>query len=341
MGDAKTEWPCPRFRCVRLALWVLAMLVGAASAAQPNGPDGNLPLPPNRLAHRLQHDAFEITKADDTSGRGIISRELMDVRKLTLVFPDDGFTTEAKWKAATAGGEGWDNSPRREIAAYAVQQLFLDPAEYIVPPTVVRCIDFETYRAIAKDPEATFPHTQCVFGALTAWLQHVKTPDAALESERFSRDPRYAYYFGNVNIFAYLIAHRDASVTNFVISTDPDNPQLFSIDNGIAFSGVLYNFFGRQFDKIVVGGLPRRTIDRLRRLTPEAFDRFGVLDELHTDADGVLRSTPPSANANPEVGVRRIANGVQLGLTREEIDGMKARWRQLLERVDRGEVSTF
>jgi len=324
-----------------LAMTVFALLLASASAAQPSGPEGNLPLPPDALEHRLQYGRFEITAVGDTHGRGILSRALMDVHKLTLVFPEDGFSTGAKWRAAPGSGEGWDNSPRREIAAYAVQQLFLDPAEYVVPPTAARCIDLATYGPINSHPQPTFPDTRCVFGVLAAWLQHIETPDDALESERFSRDLRYAYSFGNVNIFTYLIAHRDASVTNFVISTDPNNPQLFSIDNGIAFSGMLYNFFVPQFDHIVVGGLPQRTVDRLRRLTPTDFERLGAIDELRAGADGVLRSVPPSANADPDEGTRLFANGIQLGLTRSEIDAMKRRWHQLLDRIDRGELPTF
>ena len=56
------------------------------------------------------------------------------------------------------------------------------------------------------------------------------------------------------------------------------------------------------------------------------------LDDLRADA-GVLRSVPPSANADPDEGRRLIANRIQPGLTRSEIDGMKTRWHELLERI--------
>ena len=68
----------------------------------------------------------------------------------------------------------------------------------------------------------------------------------------------------NLNLLAYLIAHRDARSSNFLMPTDPSNPRVFSIDNGIAFGGVLYNFFTWHFDEIRTGGLPRQSIDRLR-----------------------------------------------------------------------------
>ncbi len=328
-------------RRTALGVAALALLPAATVQAQPSGPKGNLSVAPKVLEHRLRNDRFEIAAVKDTSGRGIISRTLMDVRRLTLRFPKDHFTTEVKWKPAAHGGEGWDNSPPHEIAAYAVQQLFLDPVDYVVPPTSGRCIDFGTYQPISAHAEPTFPHTQCVFGVLSAWLQNVKIPDDALERSRFSHDPRYAYHFGNVNILAVLIAHRDASRTNFVISTDAKNPHLFSVDNGIAFSAELYNFFGEQFDHVVVGGLPKRTIDRLRKLTPASFDRFGVIEEYGIDSVGILRPRPVSGNADPKASTRVLPDGVQIGLTQDEIDAMKKRWQQLLERVDRGEIPTF
>jgi hypothetical protein len=83
--------------------------------------DSTLPAPPATLEKRLQDD-FTIA-AEHAAGGGV-----MGARKLTLVF-QDGFRMGAKWKAAPAGGDGWNNSPRREVGAWAVQELFLDPAD--------------------------------------------------------------------------------------------------------------------------------------------------------------------------------------------------------------------
>src|SRR5690242_192165 len=44
-----------------------------------------------------------------------------------------------KWKPAAPGGDGYNHSPRRELAAYALQKLYLDEGDYVVPPTVARC----------------------------------------------------------------------------------------------------------------------------------------------------------------------------------------------------------
>jgi len=63
--------------------------------------------------------------------------------------------------------------------------------------------------------------------------------------------------------------------------------------------------------------------------------------ELRLGPDGVLRSVPPSANVDPRKGQRTLPDGMQFGLTSEEIDGMKSRRQELLDRVDRGQIGTF
>ena len=50
--------------------------------------------------------------------------------------PEEQLILKAKWKRAPWMGEGINNSPRREIGAYAAQKLFLQPWEYVVPPTL-------------------------------------------------------------------------------------------------------------------------------------------------------------------------------------------------------------
>jgi len=309
------------------------MLLGGA-VAQPSGPNGNLPMPPEPLRKRLQDDRFYIVKESRANG-GIMGAE-----KLTLTFPSDGFTTAAKWKKAPGDGDGWNNTPRREIGCYVVQQLFLDPDDYVVPPVAARCIPLDVYRAIDDSPRPNVPRGECVFGTLSAWITNVHMPEAPLERSRFSRDTRYAYHVGNLNLFTYLVEHRDAKDNNFLIPDDQDNPQVFSIDNGISFSGA-YNPFVRHLDHIEVGGVPVKSVERLRKVTRADLDRLGVLGELRLDANGVLRSVPSSANVDPSVGVRHLDDGFQFGLTAEEIDGVATRLATLLQRIDRGELIVF
>lgn len=295
----------------------------------------DLPSPPVRLIDRLRNDDFVIASVD-AAGGGV-----MGAKKLTLVFPKDEFTIDGKWKAAPTGGEGWNNSPRREIGVYAVQELFLDPDHYPVPPVVARAISLDAYGVVDKDAAPNIEGTRCVFGAMAAWLENVAQPEHAFDPKRVAADARYAFHFANLNLLAYLVAHRDARSNNFLMPKDPSNPRVFSIDNGIAFGGVFYNFFTWHFDEIRTSGLPRSSIDRLRRVSRETLSGLAVLGELRADPAGVLRAVTPGENLDAHVGTRVAPGRVQFGLTVEEIDAVATRLQELLARIDAGELGVF
>ena len=315
-------------------LFAAALLAAATAAAQPSGPQGNLPLPPAQMLQRLQRDEFQIVSAKGAGG-GVRGAE-----KVELAYAD-GEHIAAKWKAAPASGDGWNNSPRREIASYALQQLFLDPDDYVVPPVTARCIALDTYAPIRRDASPTLEGSRCVYGVLAAWLTNVAQPDKAFDRERFSKDPEYAERFADLNLFAYLAAHRDARDNNFLESKDPANPQLFSVDNGIAFGGVLYNFFTWHFDELHTSVLPKHAVERLRGIRASDLARLGVLQELRADANGVLQTVEPGPNLDPEQGTRLSPGHIQFGLTRAEIDAIAERLRVLLEKIDGGAVGVL
>ncbi len=311
-----------------------AVLVAATAVAQPPDPGGNIPLPAPQLQQRLQHEPFAIVAVDDTEGG------IMFTSRLELAFAAPP-RIAAKWKEAPCDGESWNNAPRREVAAYVVQQLFLDPHDQVVPPVAIRCIPLPVYRPVDDDADPTRPPHPCVLGTLSAWLHGVTQPDDIFVPDRFRRDRRYAYHFANFNLLAVLITHRDRKDSNFLMATDALNPQVFSIDNGIAFGGVAYNVFIRHFDQLAVADLPRTSVERLRRVTPDQLAALGVLVELQPDDAGVLQAVPPGPNADPHAGVRPAGDGIQFGLTAEEIARIARQRQWLLERVDRGAVGLF
>lgn len=320
---------------VRRAGTLAMVMVGVAAtvSAQPSGPKGNIPLPAPELQRRMQNDPFEVVDVGTTHGG------IMETEKVTLQFAD-GVRVQAKWKAAPSGGEGVNNSPRRELAAYTVQQLFLDPEDFVVPPVAVRCIPLDDYAPIKRGASPNLPKAKCVYGLLSAWLENVREPDRMWDRERFSRDPRYAYHFANLNILTMLILHRDAKASNFLMSTDPANPQIFSVDNGISFSGI-YNFLTWHYDHLVVGGLPGASLDRLRQVSSGQLQRLAVLAELQPDADGILRPAPATPDTDHTLGIRQVGDGIQIGLTDEEITGVDQRLHELLAAVTTGEEQRF
>ena len=84
---------------------------------------------------------------------------------------DDGWGLAG---GATYKPEGWNNVPRKEAAAYQIQKWFLDPHEYVVPPTVTRCIRLEEFRVVDPEPEPTADSGTCVFGASSLWIVDVE-----------------------------------------------------------------------------------------------------------------------------------------------------------------------
>jgi hypothetical protein len=310
-------------------------LIATRAAAQPSGQNGNLPLPPGEIERLMATGELEIEKVEGAGGG------VMGAQKLGLEFDKPDIEFSVKWKAGASGGEGWNNAPRREIAAHKIQQLFLDPVDYVVPPVVVRCIPLKTYEPVEKDAAPTFEGTQCVFGSFSVWLKNVTMPKKAFDPERFKTDTRYAFHFANLNLLTYLIDHRDARQNNFLISTDPANPQTFSIDNGISFGGVLYNFFTSHLDRLRVGGLPQRSIERIRTITHDQWQRLAVVAQMQVDQQGILQSVPPTAPLDPNEGSRWRDGVLQLGLTTEEIAAVETRAQELLAEVDKGAIKPF
>ena len=210
-----------------------------------------------------------------------------------------------------------------------------------MPPVVARAIGLDAYRAVDEKAAPTIDGTRCVLGAAALWLTDGTPPEEVFDRQRFADDPRYAYHFANLNLLAYLISHRDARKNDFLSLDDANDPRIFLIDNGIAFSGFVFNFFTANFDKIRVPGLPRLSIDRLRRVGARELQRLAVLGELAVDDEGVLRHIAPGAPLDPDIGTRVLPGRVQFGLTATEIATMSERLAQLLERVDAADLALF
>jgi hypothetical protein len=265
--------------------------------------------------------------------------------RVSIAGEDDGdpLVFRLKWKPAPSGGAGFNNVPSREIAAYAAQRLFLDPDEYVVPPTIARCIDVEVHAQVVGREEATLEGTRCVFGLLAYWLENV-TPEDARDFERFETGPAYRRSLAHLNMLTYLIDQRDSRAANFLVSTDPDRPRVFAIDNGLAFGGFknpfTYSPFMKDWGKLQVSRLPNASVDRLRAVTRADLDGLLVVAQFE-NRDGLLVEVPPGEPLDEEKEFRVQGETVQLGLNRKQIDAIEKRIRKLLERVDAGEIKVF
>ena len=327
-------------RIMRSQIGALLMMAGVGisgpALAQTVDPSTHWPVPPAELETLLAEAPFEIL-----SVRGDVGG-VMGVRKIELAFRPKGPELAAKWKAAPRGdADGWNNTPRKELAAYKLQKWFLDPADYVVPTVAVRCIDFATYAPLSDAPQANLPGTRCVTGALVVWIEKVTVPDLLYDEARFRAEPLYARHLSNFNLLTYLIEHEDGRTGNFLVSEIESERRIFSIDNGVAFGARVKNWFVPNWDRIRLPALRAESIERLRQVGPNDLAALGVLTELRADDQGVLRPVPHTENADPKDGTRVSEGWLQLGLDEGEIQDVDKRLRKLLKRVDSGEIQMF
>ena len=202
----------------------------AATEAGPIPASEHWPMPPEEFERRLAQDPIEILEAAGGVGG------VMGVKKLTIRVGDHPRPVWVKWKPAPRGdADGWNNTPRKEMAAYAIQKWFLDPENYVVPTTVTRCLDFETYAPVSTTTSATIGGSACVMGALSAWVDNVTLPDPLFDEQRFAEDEHYARHLADFNVLTYLIDHEDGRTGNFLVSKFEEERRVFSVDNGVAF----------------------------------------------------------------------------------------------------------
>jgi hypothetical protein len=265
-------------------------------------------------------------------------------KKAVVRLGDTGEETVLKLKNFPPALDFPNNSPRREIAAYALQHLFLDPVDYVVPTSGVRCVPFETWK---KHNTGSRPHvrgTQCALISYSAWLQNVTLPDPLYDPERYATDGRYAYYLGNFNILTYLVRHHDTRRGNVLVSKNDDDRRVFAIDNGTTFGAFFYNWFYPPtfaWRNIMLTALPRVSINRLRELKEEDLDVLLVVVQMESDDAGILHIVKPGPSIDDDDGVSVSGTTLQLGLTDDEVEGVWERIEDLLEDIDDGEIGTF
>ncbi len=314
---------------IRIGMLALAAfaLVGSAHA------DRNIPYPVDELESRLQRP-FTLVAAKQ-------SRALKeDVSLRADVRFDDGMLMRIKIRRAEPGANEFNNQPRYEVAAYLLQKLFLEPDQHVVPPTAIRALPLDMIKPHANKARATFPGTTDVFAVVQFWLVDVAAKQNPWEPGRFASDKAYARNAANLNILTYLIRHGDANYGNVLVSTDPANPRLFAIDNGIAFASPDSDR-GVFWRTLHVPSVPASTIERLRRLDRAALERALIVVGQWERRGTSMVAVAPGPAFNTFNGVRRKMPLVQMGLTRREVAELDKRRLKLLERVDRGELSTF
>src|SRR5690606_6256941 len=93
-------------------------------------------LPARRIERLLASEGLVITHA------AVAAAGDSKPFKARVEVPDGSITVSfnVKIKPVGRGLDSFNNSPRRELAAYQLQKMLLDPDEQVVPPTLLRCL---------------------------------------------------------------------------------------------------------------------------------------------------------------------------------------------------------
>lgn len=307
---------------------LMVLLVPPAAAAQ----HPNLVRPPSELEARLADSPFQILGIRDNRWQGDRTQRVM------IEFPD-GLQILVKWAKAAPGGFAINNQPRYEVAAYEIQKLFLDEADWVVPPTVMRELPVRAYRQLEPDVGPTFEGTASVLVAIQYWLENVAT-EAAPDSARLATDPAYAHRMAQLSLLTHLIRHVDSNPGNILISTQGP-PRLFAVDNGVAFRSP-ESPRGTIWKELQTDRLPAPAVRRLEALTRRELEAaLYVVAQFRVEGDGRLEAVAPTAKLDENRGVDRQGDIIQLGLTDLEMDELWGRIQALLGRVEAGEIETY
>jgi hypothetical protein len=242
-----------------------------------------------------------------------------------------------KLRKAEPGADTFNNVPRYDLAAYELQKLFLEPQDYVIPPTALRMVPLADFAKYQANVSPTFHDVAQVLAVVQYWLDDVKVIEDVYDPDRFASDAVYARHIGQMNILTYLISHGDSNAGNFLIGRQEQGARVYSVDNGVAFNSTASDR-GELWKVLRVKELPADAIERLRRITPEMlYQRLGVVAQWRL-VNGSYVPEPPTANIGDARGVRRKGDILQMGLTRIEINGVQRLLRLLLAQVDRGAI---
>jgi hypothetical protein len=319
--------PMSRLKGLFAAPVLLALVVTATAQ------DANIRQPVADLEQLLVAEPLVITQAE-------ISRPKAkgDITLRAEVSFGGAPPLRVKLRKAEPGADSFNNVPRYDLAAYELQKLFLDPAEYVVPPTTLRMVPLAEFAKYSPGVERTFSAADQVLAVVQYWLGDIKAVADVYDPTRFAADPVYARHIGQLNVLTYLIRHRDSNLGNFLLGNAAVGARVFSIDHGVAFASEDSDR-GELWKDLRVNRLPADTVERLRKVTPELLtERLGVLAQWRF-LDGSYVPVANGNNLSENRGVRRTGEQLQMGLNKSEIRAVHRLLTKLLERVDRGEIT--
>jgi hypothetical protein len=258
----------------------------------------------------------------------------------------------AKWRPQSS--DDLINEARKELAASAVQKLFLGDTEIVAPPTAARCFPLREYRAFVPNEKATFAGLDCALGFASYWLEDVVTVAAARErgllvagegifdADRFARDSIYRDSLAKANLLTFAINHGDAHDGQFLLQATSRGWRAFVVDSSISFQSIKNPMllFRQDWSQIQVPWLPKSSIDRLAKLSDDDYAALASVTELErhgTELVPVRVATPRPKSDGTAMSWND--DRLRVGLTLHEIELVKSRVHELLTRADLAQLS--
>ena len=316
-------------RLIRRFAAPLLFGLAAGAAAQ----DANIKQPIEDLERQLAAEPLVITHAETSrpNAKG-------DITLKADVSFGGAEPLRVKLRKAEPGANTFNNVPRYDLAAYELQKFFVDPAEYLVPPTNLRMVGLADFAKYSPGVRRTFPDADQVLAVVQYWLSDIKSIPDVYDAKRFDNDPAYARHIGQLNVLTYIIRHRDSNQGNFLIGKAEQGARVFSIDHGVAFDSEDSDR-GELWKDMRVTRLPADTVERLRKITlDDLTQRLSVLAQWRLE-DGQYVPVAKGPNMSEYRGVRRSGNDLQMGLNKSEIRSVFRLMEDLLKRVDAGKIT--
>ena len=245
-----------------------------------------------------------------------------------------------KLRKAEPGADSFNNVPRYDLAAYELQKLFLDPAEYVVPPTALRMVPLADFAKYSPDVERTFPGADQVLAVVQYWLSDITVIADVYDPAALCRRP------------GLCAPHRPAErahVSDQASRLEPRQlpasarqevgARVFSIDHGVAFASEDSDR-GDVWKDMRVNQLPADTVERLRQVTPATADgptgraRAVATPGRQLRSGGERKEPRGKAAASVAQG-----NELQMGLTKSEIREVHRLLTKTARAVDNGKIT--
>ncbi len=352
-NSAARQQPLSRTRILLLLFysvcWTFAIFVSGCSSTQEPRPQ--IPIThPSRLCYEpldapcrssqeaealLRSTNLEIIDARDTPA-GVQGAWQLTLRT------SEGIKFRAKWRdTKTKNIAALPSDPRREVVAYHVQKLLLDPQEYVVPPSAAHCFPLKEYKLRVEPAKPTWSEINCVFGFLSYWLTDTSSiEEVPLDSDspttssrngnrlffldRFNIDKLYARKVARLNLITYIIEHGDPSPSQFLVSTEPFHA--WSVDHSVSLTSMKnpLALFKEDWSFLLVPRITEKLARRILDLTRRDINQLALLESYRITRHGQIVSQPLSdasrtlAHYESLPGVRFRNGRLEIGATQKE-----------------------